>query len=364
MEKRAALQNLQKVVVRTILGEAASNQLDLGEISHSPLRPYADLIKQISARYVNSETERKICDQKSAEAYALYFMLINYPKLQFLLGFIDNSFFERSLTVLDYGCGTGTATFAVIPKLLAGSRVTGVDYSQPMNDVFSRCVKNFRAVSDVHVNQLLSVPDKGSYDLILASNVFNELSVDAAQEVAGSFIKSLNPGGVLLILEPALLEATRNGMQLRDLILSTSALTPLFPCTRRDGCPMIADTDQWCHGEMDWERPTVVRQLDFLTGFNKHKTKFSGFVFQDSAKLNDGFRVVAPPEHDRRGHAVQLCGKDFYYSVTLPPKKRAESVRPFTKLKLYDRVLISPLPSESKVAKDAKVEIRDRALLP
>jgi hypothetical protein len=98
----------------------------------------------------------------------------------------------------------------------------------------------------------------------------------------------------------------------------------------------------WCHGTLEWEQPPLHRQLDQLLGFNKHRIKFSCFIFQDAAELGSGVRVLTPPEKGRSGVEALLCGQGIYGIGRIPKRLRSETTRAFEKAKVFDRLICSP----------------------
>jgi hypothetical protein len=181
------------------------------------------------------------------------------------------------------------------------------------------------------------------FDLILAANALNELTQEKTREVLNQFSASLNENGAILLLEPALQDITRSHMAHRDWMTQNHPeLTVIFPCTRSDACPMLKSSKtDWCHGTMSWQRPRLTLQLDKLTEFNKHRIKYSAFIFQRGTKLVEGLRVLRPTEKNKHSYQIAACGQNFYGSLNLKRRDKTEQNSCITKSEEYDRLITS-----------------------
>ncbi|HEX3905033.1 MAG TPA: small ribosomal subunit Rsm22 family protein [Polyangia bacterium] len=94
----------------------------------------------------------------------------------------------------------------------------------------------------------------GKFDLVVAAHLLNELYVDRApaERVAlrarrvRAWATLLAPNGLLILLEPALRETSRELLGLRDQLL-TAGLQVVAPCFWSGPCPALARDRDWCH---------------------------------------------------------------------------------------------------------------------
>jgi len=108
--------------------------------------------------------------------------------------------------VLDLGCGTG-----MLAVLLArqGARVTGIDISPPMMSIAARRIQTEGLDSQVTLQDLGAVdldtafPD-ASFDAVVSTLVFSELSDDEIDFALAEIKRILRPGGQLLIADEVL----------------------------------------------------------------------------------------------------------------------------------------------------------------
>jgi hypothetical protein len=132
-------------------------------------------------------------------------------------------------------------------------------------------------------------------------------------------------------------------MRMRDHILSQFAgLAPVFPCLHATPCPMLQQSStDWCHGVLEWQQPRLHAQLDDLLGFNKHRIKYAGFVFQRGGSLGDGVRVLTPPRRTAAGVESLVCGDGIYGTIRIAKRNRSTQTRALEKADVFDRLLLS-----------------------
>lgn len=334
------LSALETILVELLLSPKAQRQYQLGAIAKEELQPYAAAIVELSRRYVDrpggAPPPRAPLTPLTARAYALYYALINAPKVGLLLSALEPPPAATPLRVLDFGCGPGTASFAALDLLPRPLQIHAVDESPAMRTLAEQLVPSYATRRDrreVTFECSEGGWESSRYDLVIAANVLNEASERQAQQLAKQLVSVLSPHGSLVLVEPALQSSTRALMKLRDELLETyHDLIPRFPCTRRDACPMrTASSTDWCHGELRWERPQLVQQLDQLSGFNKHRAKLSALALQRGAAPLEGVRVVGTPHG--AGH-LYLCGTERYERVSphVVGRRLAKKLRGFERL--------------------------------
>ena len=119
--------------------------------------------------------------------------------------------------VLDMGCGWGTISYALAPKV---REVVGLDFSE-------RAIAGCRARTDLHGfdNIVFEVGDArdsgldaGSFDVVIAADLFEHLYPEDSVAVAAEAFRVLRPGGRIAVWTPCrshVLEVLKN----RDIIL-------------------------------------------------------------------------------------------------------------------------------------------------
>lgn len=104
---------------------------------------------------------------------------------------------ERKATseILDFGCGTGTATPFLFDQF-AVQRTLGVDVSDASLQIASK--NHGSECSEFH---RIDVPEKNSFDLAFCNGVFHHIDPDERQEALDYVFRSLRPGGVFALFE-------------------------------------------------------------------------------------------------------------------------------------------------------------------
>ena len=344
------IQALEDYLAQQLLSPSGFAQFQSGKVSKQELSAFTSAILDISRSYVahtvGSQLSSPIRSIVAAEAYALYYSVINAAKILHLLPLL--SFQSREISVLDVGCGPGTAGLALLSALPNFLRLTCVEHSPPMRAVAEKLLSHYHGAGSLsHLKILPSLPrdSKEPYDLVIAANVLAELDAAEGERTIHELAQRVAPGGYLLVVEPGQQLHTRRLMHLRDAVLeSDPELAPIFPCLRADPCPMLSASEtDWCHGSIEWRQPRLNSHLDDLLSFNKHRIKYSAFLYRRGGTVLEGIRVITPPEKTRIGVETLVCGKDTYGIVRIRKGTRSEKNRALEKASVFDRLI----PSET-----------------
>jgi ubiquinone/menaquinone biosynthesis C-methylase UbiE len=110
---------------------------------------------------------------------------------------------EAGERLLDIGCGTGSLALRCARR---GARVTGIDISPQMLDVARRKVAAAGLTDELELREMSALdldeafPEK-SFDVIMSSLVFSELSEDEQRFVLRQCRRLLTDGGRLLVAD-------------------------------------------------------------------------------------------------------------------------------------------------------------------
>jgi hypothetical protein len=103
--------------------------------------------------------------------------------------------------------------------------------------------------------------------LVLASMVLNEAGIGArggpdAAAFLGGLAGRLDPGSVVVIIEPALRAPGRSLLAVHDAAAASGAWRVLAPCTHQLACPLLRARDRsWCHFRIAWRVPRFVEEV-------------------------------------------------------------------------------------------------------
>ncbi|MBQ6028093.1 MAG: hypothetical protein IJL24_01010 [Treponema sp.] len=124
------------------------------------------------------------------------------------------------------------------------------------------------------------------FDFIIASHSLNELWKGQKKrgEKIAALLKNLSAclddGGLMLLMEPALLATSRVLIEARDTLIA-SGLKVASPCLQSASpCPALENPNATCHAQFDWEMPQIVADLAALAGLNRADVKMTYFVFE------------------------------------------------------------------------------------
>ena len=357
----STIAKLEDYLAKQLLSPQGYAQYGSGDVSKSELIPFVTELRKISQAYLAHEVGARLSSPinstTAAEAYALYYTIINAAKIAHLLPLM--SFNSSSISMLDVGCGPGTAALAL---LAAGSKsldLTCVEHSGAMRSVAERLLSGWAGeteISGMRIKPSLNSISQGSFDLVVAGNMLAELEEEESVRTLRALISRVSVGGYLLLLEPGQQLHSRRLMALRNHVcVEYRDLVPQFPCLRDDACPMLASSStDWCHGTIEWRQPKLNAQFDDLLSFNKHRIKYAAFLFQRGGSLKDGVRVLSAPSKERAGIETLLCGQDLYGIARIRKGARSELNRPLEKASVFDRLRISS-PCTGNLPEDVEV---------
>ncbi len=370
-----------------------------GQVSPKDLQTLAADILRLSQLLTRDRGELPAAyldDAALRKAYQVYFLPPNRAKVTLALSELSlhprGVFQKERLRILDLGSGPGTAVLGTIDffssrvhppflEFIAQDQVAeNLKEAERLFTSVRRDYSSGSTLTTVH-----STIDKvegrlaGQYDIILLSNLLNELYAhDAAKlarrtEILAHLLKKfLTPDGSCILIEPALQETSRDLLLLRD-VLREKGFTVYAPCLRQGPCPALLNPKDWCHEDLPWEAPPLVRALDKLTGLRKDALKFSYLVLRRDGHSLSGvygaevFRVVSEPLLSKGKAEYYVCGVQGRKLITRLDKDRGPENQSYSELLRGDIVSFDGLRDEGKrfkVEKGTRVIIRRGSITP
>ena len=337
---------------------------------------------ELPAAYLNDAALRR--------AYQAYFLPPNRAKVRLALTELSlhpqGVFRKDRLRVLDLGSGPGTAVLGTLDFFLQQDHRPILEFTaqdqvaenlKEAARLFSNPQQGYAAVTTLAT--IHSTIDKvearlnGPYDIILLSNLLNELyAQDAAKlarraELLAHLLRTfLTPDGSCILVEPALQGTSRDLLLVRD-VLREQGFTVYAPCLRQEPCPALLNPKDWCHEDIPWEAPPLIRALDKLTGLRKDALKFSYLVLRlDRSSLSEvygaeAFRIVSEPLVSKGKAEYYVCGAAGRKLITRLDKDRSPENQAYSGLQRGDIVVFEDLRDEGKrfrVEKGTRVIIR------
>lgn len=398
---------LERLLVDYVLGPDALGQYDQGDIAKRFLEPAATGLVHLSTQFTTQRQEftKSYWHETERMAYLLYYLPVNFAKAYAVLAELNHrpevfspSFLAQNpIRILDIGCGPGTATLATLAFLShldleaplnieIGLYDSSVSVLQDAQALIRQLVKQLNQDQEQlqvkvipqlgKVAELQKLKIKESASLIWINNVLNETA--SADQSPLTWLQPfltthLDAQGTCLIIEPALRETTRHLMQLRDELLADAPELNVFaPCTAEGNCRMLRDGRErdWCHSDVAWKRPQLVRQLDTLTGLWKSALKFAYLALRrDGLRLHQDLmadtvtvgRVVSDLLKEKGKEKILACTAEELVTLVRLKRDRSSKNQVFHRLERGQLVSAQNLhpgkqPHESLVQADSSLK--------
>lgn len=220
--------------------------------------------------------------------------------------------------VLDVGCGIGASALGLVRGLRLRGLRGRVDIDLYDADPLATKLASdlINGLPDVTCRALSRVGAE-RYDWIVLGQVLVEIAGNVSEAASVDRIfrcvrelreQNLAPGGKIIIVEPALREATRRLQALRDRVLAEGLAHVLAPCTHQGACSMLQNPKDWCHDDLDVDLPDWLHATARAAGLRWQGLTFSRLVLSDTPTARPPFRVVAPPRDTKGKTERLLCG--------------------------------------------------------
>lgn len=160
-----------------------------------------------------------------------------------------------TMDVLDFGCGTGLLTLALLPRV---GRVTGADTSTGMLDVLERKARERELTS---VATILLRPDDsdslaGDYDLIVSSMTLHHVADPAI--LFARFRGHLRPGGRIALADLDREDGTFHKPEITDVFHAGFDRAELKALLTKAGFDDLADTTAFVQHRNDRDYPVFL----------------------------------------------------------------------------------------------------------
>ena len=198
--------------------------------------------------------------------------------------------------------------------------------------------------------------DGKKFDFITASHSLNELWKGQKKrgEKIAALLKNLSAclddGGLMLLMEPALLATSRALIEARDSLIA-SGLKVASPCLQSASpCPALENPNATCHAQFDWEMPQIVADLAALAGLNRADVKMTYFVFgRNGSQCQEVVQdqkvaalVVSEPMLNKAGRVrYVLCDGKARFTLSAKNGDPNAAAQGFFDLKRYDKIKIA-----------------------
>ncbi len=209
-------------------------------------------------------------------------------------------------TLLDVGCGPGTATIAAVDIFPDLQNVVLMDRNGPFltlaNDLVGSVVADAQmSVINQDITRNETFP---TADLVIASYVMVELDPALASVLAKKLWAA--SAQALVLVEPGTPEGFRRLQDIRTALISEGA-TVAAPCTHENTCPMTGEN--WCRFMARVQRSRDHRMLkQAALAYEDEPFAYLALV-RNPASRRENHRIVASSTITKIGVSLPACGK-------------------------------------------------------
>ncbi|MEZ4820128.1 MAG: small ribosomal subunit Rsm22 family protein [Bdellovibrionota bacterium] len=242
-----------------------------------------------------------LIDPIDIAAYAMYFHSSSIHRMLHVLERVPAKLSDlpTQLSILDVGAGTGAASeaFLIFLSRMRKKRLPVFHLLDQSSAALAFAKEHLTRTSLMPIGVKTKTVDvqniapiQQSYDVYLFSNVINELS-DLA---LGNILKGMKQHAWIVMVEPALKETAQKLMQYKS-TLTDLGLHIWAPCTHNLVCPMLKNTNDWCHFEAPWEMGDFRKSMDQALGHHSEALKYA-YLLAGQHKINEPRKRVLSPK--------------------------------------------------------------------
>ncbi|MBX9977887.1 MAG: small ribosomal subunit Rsm22 family protein [Alphaproteobacteria bacterium] len=220
-------------------------------------------------------------------------------------------------SVLDLGCGPGTATLACLGRDIGASYIL-IENDAPM-------LLHCRGMVNLHTNRatfiqknLMTESSYPNADLVMLSYVLGELSYDAQLSVLEKAFDAAEK--YLVIISPGISMLFQNYHEWRQFLVKKGG-TILAPCPLDGPCPMNPLSGRWCHFKARVNRTKELKYLKNATMSFEDEPYSYLIISKNAEKLTKAsYRIIDHPQH-RKGHShFEVCTGENITTMTCSAK--------------------------------------------
>jgi hypothetical protein len=273
--------------------ESQLNDLDYSLKSPKDL---ASAILKASDAYQSTESTSNWSNKNFKAAYLAYFMPLNYIRS---LKVIDEAkkfnFFEQTNEIIDFGCGPGTATKALLnDNDLKFQSITGIDTVTALSDYYTLGLP-YQIAAQFSTKAPNTIKEKS---LLILSYTLNEL-----KETPSWFFKN----DKIILIEPSTKQASHHFQIFRDELLKND-FQILAPCPHHLQCPLSLSKKDWCHDRVYWNKPDWFDNLEKLLPIKNNSLTFSYLIASKKHIEKDSYiRVVGDAQIEKGKTKWMIC---------------------------------------------------------
>lgn len=322
------------------------DELPENNLTRDELREVGAGVKQLSLGLTRNRElagARYMDDPKLLGAYLLFYWPVSYAQGRATLSELT----ARPRAVLDLGSGPGPLALATLDA--GATSVVAADRSRPALELArALATEAGEGIATREWSPEKPLPD-GKFDLITMGHVVNELfngQIAPRAALLEKILERVNPGGSLVVIEPALRDTSRALLQVRDVLVSRGYAVRA-PCLFRGNCPALIKESDWCHAERSWRMPRLVEDIAKAAGLHKESLKMSYLVLAPKGEAwaepppGSLFRIVSEALEGKGRQRFMGCGPEGRIGLAMQEKHETEKNRLFFKVSRGDVIRVT-----------------------
>lgn len=291
------------------------------------LRQIADAVLKLSDFYIQFPEATTPWNEEFCQiAYRYYFLPLNYLRNRRVVekGY-EVGFFEGLSTFTDWGCGPGTASFA----LTSFEKLKPQIEKQVLIDQSKLVLTHFE---DLH--ESLVCPEKTT-DSNLKKHLQQKEKACLVCSYSLTEVTTLPEGWenfeALMILEPSTQEDARALLELRQKLID-KGYSIWAPCTHQLKCPLLTESKtDWCHDRIVVNAPDWFLELEQYLPMRNRTVTTSYLLARKKKSTSYSERIgrLVGDSREEKGKTRQmLCRKDKREFLTWMHKKITPQIFP------------------------------------
>ena len=297
--------------------------------------------RDITSTYqARGNSQEVIATSDDALAYALARMPATFAATAKALDALSEAAPDFTpVSLLDVGCGPGTAGFAAADMFPSLTEFTFIDRNGPFLALVAKLAPVVLGARTVTISpgELAAASALPGADLVTSSYVLAELAADERARLIASLWRAAKRA--LVLVEPGTPDGFQRLREARAMLIAAGGHVAA-PCTHENACPKAGNPDgDWCRF---FARVQRGRDHRLLKGGDRpfEDEPFAYLaVSREPAPVRLSHRIVGRPIHTKAGIKLPLCGRRGASVWSVASRDKA-FFKDYKKLEWGDAVLI------------------------
>ena len=258
-------------------------------------------LKILNQTYLDrKDLKKQKLDENIVSSYVLYYLSTNIKKLDFVLGQLNEDTKNNILngSILDFGCGPGTYSLGFLQESNFKGNLKLFDKSDVMIDQAKKLINGLYPNSSC---EFVNAVEK--CDTIIFGNSFNEIDIIDFRKI----LKAAKPTNIILI-EPGTKEVFQKLMGQREFLIENK-FNCVYPCASiNKKCPIIEDTDNWCHQIMKTTHDISIERICQLAKKDRRTMPMIAHVYSKDGIKDERSIIFRSKRETKFSFEFEVCG--------------------------------------------------------